>query len=152
LNTINGLINQSMIVNQNQDSVNLYDYEYDNALLNGYDTQFHLEIAKMVMNSQYDNPQFDAHTILGLAHKLLSNTPYNNDSYNQTLITVIEMLQKYLGKGNKGTKVVMVQSRESINEITKNTSLQEEIANNIESGRSLAIKLNGTNYVFLSNA
>lgn len=152
LNTINGLINQSMIVNQNQDSVNHYDYEYDNALLNGYDTQFHLEIAKMAMNSQYDNPQFDAHTILGLAHKLLSNTSYNNDGYNQTLLPVIEMLQKYLGKGNKGTKVVMVQSRESINEITKNTSLQEEIANNIESGRSLFIKLNGTNYVFLSNA
>lgn len=152
LSSINGLINQSMIVNQNQDSTSLYDYEYDNALLNGYDTQFHLEIAKMAMNSQYDNPQFDAHTILGLAHKLLSNTPYNNDGYNQTLIPVIEMLQKYLGKGNKGTKVVMVQSRESINEITKNTSLQEEIANNIESGRSLAIKLNGTNYVFLSNA
>ena len=152
LSSINGLINQSMIINQNQDSVNHYDYEYDNALLNGYDTQFHLEIAKMAMNSQYDNPQFDAHTILGLAHKLLSNTPYNNDGYNQTLIPVIEMLQKYLGKGNKGTKVVMVQSRESINEITKNTSLQEEIANNIESGRSLAIKLNGTNYVFLSNA
>lgn len=152
LNTINGLINQSMIVNQNQDSVNHYDYEYDNALLNGYDTQFHLEIAKMAMNSQYDNPQFDAHTILGLAHKLLSNTPYDNDGYNQTLIPVIEMLQKYLGKGSKGTKVIMVQSRESINEITKNTSLQEEIANNIESGRSLFIKLNGTNYVFLSNA
>lgn len=152
LSSINGLINQSMIVNQNQDSVNHYDYEYDNALLNGYDTQFHLEIAKMAMNSQYDNPQFDAHTILSLAHKLLSNTPYNNDGYNQTLIPVIEMLQKYLGKGNKGTKVIMVQSRESINEITKNNSIQEEIANNIESGRSLAIKLNGTNYVFLSNA
>lgn len=152
LNTINGLINKSMIVNQNQDSVNHYDYEYDNALLNGYDTQFHLEIAKMAMNSQYDNPQFDAHTILGLAHKLLSNTSYNNDGYNQTLLPVIEMLQKYLGKGNKGTKVIMVQSRESINEITKNTKLQEEIANNIESGRSLFIKLNGTNYVFLSNA
>lgn len=152
LNTINGLINQSMIVNQNQESVNHYDYEYDNALLNGYDTQFHLEIAKMAMNSQYDNPQFDAHTILGLAHKLLSNTPYDNDGYNQTLIPVIEILQKYLGKGNKGTKVVMVQSRESINEITKNISLQEEIANSIESGRSLFIKLNGTNYVFLSNA
>lgn len=152
LNTINGLINQSMIVNQNQDSVNHYDYEYDNALLNGYDTQFHLEIAKMAMNSQYDNPQFDAHTILGLAHKLLTNTPYDNDGYNQTLIPVIEMLQKYLGKGSKGTKVIMVQSRESINEITKNTSLQEEIAKNIEHGRSLYIKLNGTNYVFLSNA
>lgn len=150
LSTINGLINKSMIVNQNQDSMSLYDYEYDNALLNGYDTKFHLEIAKRAMNE--GSATFDADIILDLAHKLLTNTPYDNDGYNQTLIPVIEMLQKYLGKGSKGTKVVMVQSRESINEITKNTKLQEEIAGDIERGRSLFIKLNGTNYVFLSNA
>lgn len=152
LNTINGLINQSMIVNQNQDSVNHYDYEYDNALLNGYDTQFHLEITKMAMNSQYDNPQFDAHTILGLAHKLLSDTPYNNDGYNQTLIPVIEMLQKYLGKGSKGTKVIMVQDRSSIDEVIEFKHASERIANIVESGRSLAINLDNKRYVFLSNA
>lgn len=152
LESINGLINRSMIVSQNQDSTSLYDYEYDNALLNGYDTQFHLEIAKMAMNSQYDNPQFDAHTILGLAHKLLSDTPYDNDGYNQTLIPVIEMLQKYLGKGSKGTKVVMVQDRSSIDEIIEFKHASERIANIIESGRSLAVNLGNERYVFLSNA
>lgn len=150
LESINGLINKSMIVNQNQDSMSLYDYEYDNALLNGYDTQFHLEIAKMAMNE--GSATFDAHTILGLAHKLLSDTPYDNDGYNQTLIPVIEMLQKYLGKGSKGTKVVMVQDRSSIDEIIKFKHASERIANIIEIGRSLAVNLGNERYVFLSNA
>lgn len=150
LETINGLINQSMIVNQNQDSVNLYDYEYDNALLNGYDTQFHLEIAKMAMNQ--GSAVFDTDTILSLAHKLLSDTPYDNDGYNQTLIPVIEMLQKYLGTGNKATKVIMVQDRDSIDSITKDEWLTNKIGNIIESGRSLFTMIGDNRYVFLSNA
>lgn len=150
LESINGLINKSMIVNQNQDSVNHYDYEYDNALLNGYDTQFHLEIAKMAMNQ--GSAVFDTDTILGLAHKLLSDTPYDNDGYNQTLIPVIEMLQKYLGTGDKATKVIMVQDRDSIDSITKDEWLTNKIGNIIESGRSLFTMLNGNRYVFLSNA
>lgn len=150
LESINGLINKSMIVNQNQDSVNHYDYEYDNALLNGYDTQFHLEIAKMAMNQ--GSAVFDTDTILILAHKLLSDTPYDNDGYNQTLIPVIEMLQKYLGTGNKATKVIMVQDRDSIDSITKDEWLTNRIGNIIESGRSLFTMIGDNRYVFLSNA
>lgn len=135
--TIDSMISNSKVISLAEASDIAYDHEYNNHILNGYDSEYQLILTNLA-SAEGSDGKIKVSDALIVAKNLLRQSDTASDGYNQALLPVIDMLLTY-SKDN--VDMYIANDETDFSEL----GLPEQQIARLEQGRSVFMPRNGNN-------